>query len=163
MNVPNKIIVHHTASGGTYPQFKAVNEYHKTRNFEISSLGFYVGYHWFIEKDGKLIRARNDADKGQHTSGENLTSIGICLAGNFDFEYPTHAQVAALTNLIDTIMEQHNISLRAIYPHRNFANKSCYGKNLSDDWARVLYIQYKKGWIMAQLERILGMLRSMKK
>ncbi len=163
MNVPNKIIVHHTASGGMYPQFKAVNEYHKTRNFEKSTPGFYVGYHYFIEKDGTLMQARYDEDKGQHTTGENLTSIGICLAGNFDYEYPTEEQKKELVELIDVIRERHNIAPQAIYPHRNFANKSCYGKNLSDDWARVLYIQYKKGWIMAQLERILGILRSMKK
>ena len=30
----------------------------------------------------------------------------------------------------------------SVFPHRLFANKTCYGKLLSDDWARGLY--YKK-------------------
>ncbi len=163
MNVPNKIIVHHTASGGNYTQFLGVNRYHRDRNFEESTLGWFVGYHYFIEKNGDVILARQESDKGQHTTGENLTSIGICLAGNFDIEYPTEAQKKELAELIDDVLARHKIAPHAIYPHRKFANKSCYGSNLSDDWARVLYIQYKYGWISAQLERILGMLRAMKK
>lgn len=163
MNVPDKIIVHHTASGGMYPQFAAVNRHHAHRDFARGEIGWYVGYHYFIEKTGEVIQARREEEQGQHTTGENQTSIGICLAGNFDIEYPTAAQVAALTPLIDQIIARHHISPRAIYPHRLFANKSCYGSNLSDNWPRIQYVRWKSGWIMAQLERIMGILQKIKK
>lgn len=160
VNAPNKIIVHHTAVGSSHNQFLNVEQHHRKRGFEISTLGYHVGYHYFIEKDGTTKQARAESDKGQHTTGENLTSIGICLAGNFDHEIPTPEQTHSMVMLINRLLPSYNIPIHAIYPHRNFANKSCYGSNLADNWAKVQYIRYKLGWIMAQLEKIKDLLKS---
>jgi hypothetical protein len=122
---PNKIVIHHEgASNG----FQAVNEWHKQRwNFK-SELGFYIGYHYYIEKDGKVFQGRADTEDGAHTSGHNQQSIGICLMGNFETEIPTKAQLDALESLVKDKKKQYNIS--KIYGHRQLGNTLCPGKNL---------------------------------
>lgn len=143
-NYPNWIIIHHT--GGTdenplastkHHTFGIVNEYHRKKwNFK-SSLGLYAGYHYFIDYEGNITQARAENEEGAHTLGMNTSSIGICLAGNFDRpkEVPSKEQKDALKKLLKEIMARHNIPAKRIVPHRHFSSKTCYGKNLKDDWA----------------------------
>lgn len=139
-NTPNKIIVHHSAASEPSPQFEAINMWHKERNFPLSRLGFYVGYHYVIEKNGDIRQARLDQEIGAHTIGENKTSIGICLVGDFDKEKPTQAQSITLGKLLVILCNTYKIATNDIYPHRAFADKSCYGLKLSDNWAQIVYI-----------------------
>lgn len=149
MNVPTKLIVHHTGGSDLNPlqdssnfTFEQCDELHKNNpNVNLghpSSLGYYIGYHYFIDKTGKTTQGRADTDEGAHTIGQNLSSIGICLAGNFDFSLPTDAQINSLKALLLKKMTEHAILRDNIYPHRHFANKTCYGTKLPDDWARNL-------------------------
>lgn len=145
MNTPKYIIVHHTGGSDANPlqdssgfTFDQCNELHKQRFNFVSSLGWYVGYQYFIDKYGTVKQGRADNEEGAHTIGLNNSSIGICLAGNFDATMPTPAQITALTNLLKAKMAQHGILPTNIKPHRAFANKTCYGKKLADDWAKNL-------------------------
>lgn len=142
MNTPNKLIIHH--SGGTDADpladssgytVEQCNIDHKARfNFK-SSLGWYVGYQFFIDKNGRVTQCRADNEEGAHTIGQNKSSIGICLAGNFDATFPTERQIEALKELLKVKMSAYSIPPSEIYPHRKFASKTCYGKKLSDSWA----------------------------
>lgn len=144
-NNPNKIIIHHTADVSLNTQFNSVDSDHKRRWNFVSKLGYYCGYHYFIERDGEVIQARLDTDEGAHTIGQNIESIGIALAGNFNLQLPTAKQRNALVVLIDKLCEKWNISPKRIYPHRAFQNKDCYGTNLSDVWAKDTYLDFKNG------------------
>ena len=104
----------------------------------ISSLGYYIGYHYYISKDGTIKQGRADTDEGAHTIGYNTQSLGICLAGNFDATLPTPAQESALRNLLTTLSTKYSIPLENIVPHRKFAVKTCYGNKLADNWASLL-------------------------
>lgn len=145
MNNPKYIIVHHTGGSDANPlqdssnyTFAQCDKDHKVRFNFVSSLGYYVGYHYYIEKDGTLHQARADGDEGAHTIGKNSSSLGVCMAGNFDFGMPTPAQVITLKELLIKKTSQYNIPAVNIVPHRTFANKTCYGNNLADDWAAKL-------------------------
>lgn len=143
VNKSEYLIVHTEASPivTNAPRFDVVNTYHQQRLFDKSSLGFYVGYHYFIEKSGKLIQARADTDEGMHTIGFNLKSLACCLAGNGDVELPTPAQVETLKRWLNEKAKQYNIPKEKIKPHRLFLGhneKTCYGKLLKDDWATSL-------------------------
>ena len=134
--------MHHTGGSNANPlndssnfTFEQCNELHKQNWDFISSLGYYVGYHYYISKDGTVKQARADTDEGAHCVGYNTSSIGICLAGNFDATLPTQAQTVSLKNLLKLKSDQYSIPLDKIVPHRKFANKTCYGKKLSDTWA----------------------------
>ena len=142
MNKPKVLIVHHTAVSRTKNgrQFKAVNNYHKGKRFPKSSLGYFCGYHYFIEPNGDVITAKLDSDIGAHTyqQGMNYKSIGIGLAGNFDVEAPTNKQKEALSKLLRGLSLKYDITTENILPHRKFAPKSCFGSKLKDDWASKL-------------------------
>jgi hypothetical protein len=156
-NKPNWIVIHHT--GGTagdiladtsHHTFEIVNNWHKQLwNFK-SSIGFYIGYHYFIDKLGGLSQGRDDLEEGAHCIGLNTQSIGICLAGNFDRfkqmenSQPTEAQKETLRKLLKILMDRYKIPAKRIAPHRYFANKTCYGRNLPKDWARDLVIESER-------------------
>lgn len=153
-NFPNKIIVHHDGVSRAGPSFAIVNDFHKGRDFPLSSLGFYVGYTYWVERDGTAIRARSDDEEQAHTVGQNFSSIGIGLAGNFDAEDPTDQQVAALGVLLSGYCTKYRLQATDIYPHRHFAQKTCYGMRLDDHWASVVFLRHK----IAELQSILDIL-----
>lgn len=139
MNKPTKIIIHHTGGTSQDPNadtshhtFQIVDAYHK-------SLGWgKIGYHFFIEKDGKTTQGRGDKEEGAHTIGQNRSSLGICLAGNFDAFLPTTAQIEALRGLLKEKCSKYGIPSSQVLPHRSFASKTCYGKKLPNTWAAEL-------------------------
>lgn len=136
-NVPSWIAVHHTAvSYDRNPsQLSATNTFHKGKGFPKSSLGFYVGYHAMVEKDGRIIITRKDSDIGAHTSQDmmNWKSVAICFTGNFDIEEPTLAQCKAALSWIRGKMESLKIPADRVKPHRHWAPKTCWGSKVPDD------------------------------
>lgn len=137
MNNPTHIVVHHTAvSYDKNPdQFDATNNYHRSKNFPISSLGFYNGYHYEIAKDGTVRQARLHTDVGAHCYQEemNYRSIGVCLDGNFDAELPTDKQMESLSTLIERLQDELHIEDSNVNPHRAYAPKTCWGNLLPDN------------------------------
>ncbi len=131
---PHRIVWHHSAADTPHPQFDAINEWHKKRGFPISSLEYYVGYHYVIEKDGKLRVARTDTEIGAHDHGENADSIGVCLVGNFNVGIPSPEQKQTFKTLVRYLMLKHDISLNQIEPHRRDDETDCPGTMLSDNW-----------------------------
>lgn len=147
------IIVHHTGGTDANPlqdssnfTVKECNLDHQIRFNMRSSLGWYVGYHYYIDKYGVVTQTRVDTEEGAHCQGWNnhpgdiaaRASIGICLAGNFDATMPTQAQIQALTSLLVAKRNQYGIDPANIVPHRAHASKTCYGNHLSEGWARGL-------------------------
>lgn len=152
INYPQWIIIHH--SGGTdsdpladtsHHGVKEIDDWHRQKRFPKSELGYYVGYHYVINKDGNVAQTRGDKEVGAHCKGMNFSSIGIVLSGNFDRlphsenSYPTKEQIASLRTLLDELTDRHLIVGSRIVPHRAFSSKSCYGKNLGDAWGKNLF------------------------
>ena len=161
---PDWIIVHHSGGSDLNPlqdssdfTFAQCEALHKQRFNLRSFLGFYTGYQYYIDKTGKVWHARLDTETGAHTIGFNTSSIGICLAGNFDATLPTDAQVNALRTLLQEKMKQWCIPLANIVPHRFAAPKTCYGKRLSDEWARIIASEDP-----AEIERLTKQLQELK-
>lgn len=136
-----KIIVHHTAADVPDPQFAAVNEWHKARNFPLSSLGFYVGYHYLIEKDGTVTQARDEDEIGAHDQGENFDSIGVALVGNFDKTDPTPEQEETLGKILVRMLDEYGLTIWDIEPHRKNDATSCYGTRLPDGWGSKIALE----------------------
>ena len=164
MNKPEVTIIHHTAVGGNSHQFNAVNSYHRSKGFPKSSLGYYVGYHYMIGKDGNIAQARLHSDIGAHTVGWNDRSIGICLSGNFNYERPTQRQLEALRGLVK------RLGLPADLHKFRQINRTCPGDNFtldllddpqdSEDNIKEAMIRYYmkkyprlKAWILQLLHR----------
>ena len=144
INTPTKIIVHHSADTQQGDQLAKINEWHKHIEFTQSSLGYYVGYHYLINHAGIVTQTRKDTDEGCHTIGQNLSSIGICLEGNFSEEEPTAEQELALGKLLVEKCGEYDIPYQRIFPHRHFSKKECFGTKLPDTWASIVAIQTDK-------------------
>src|SRR3990167_3981322 len=149
-NFPQFLVIHH--SGGTKLDPLADTSHHTAVIMEkghISFPNFFegLGYHYVIHKDGEIWRGRPEDYHGAHTKEQdmNTKSIAICLAGNFDATLPTKEQENALAGLVASIRGRYMITMENIVPHRHFLGnppyKSCYGKLLSDTWARDLVLQ----------------------
>lgn len=141
---PKNIIVHHTASARDTTTVQAVDRYHRDKDWgggaraPKSSRGWYVAYHYFIEANGTVTQCAEDIEIRWHAAARNIDSMGICLAGWFDDGHdslPTAAQVKSLTELLKFKSKQWGIPADRIYPHRKFANKTCYGLHMGNDWA----------------------------
>lgn len=143
VNTPLSIIVHHDGVSRSGPSFDIINDFHRSRGFPLSSLGFYGGYHYLIERGGSICQYRKEQEIGAHTVGMNDKSIGICLAGNMDLEDPSPAQVASLGELLSDVVQRHKIDPFAIRPHRAYANKTCYGSRLNGTWAALVFLRYE--------------------
>ena len=135
VTIPNNkilgVVVHHGAGDWN---FKRVNLSHKNSWGFKSSLGYYCGYHKFIEFDGTLHIARRDGERGAHTVGNiphyyNDHFIGICLQGNFEKRQPTGEQLRFLKK------ELNKYAGLKIIMHREVSNTLCPGKNLVE-WTR---------------------------
>jgi len=152
MNKPQAFIVHHTAVGGDNFQLYAVNRYHRSKGFPISSLGWYVGYHWFIEKNGDTIRCRADKDVGAHTlKGWNTKSIGVSLAGDFNKEMPTPEQIKSLKELKADYPRLKNFGAHRKYDTR----RTCFGGMLSDDWLDRILKKHKPDKVDKEKQKLI--------
>lgn len=135
MNKPTHIVTHHAASASPDHTVKDVDDWHRARWPDFrSSLGYWVGYHYVIERDGTVTKTRQEYEEGAHCIGMNLSSIGVCFMGHFDHELPTEAQKQAWMTLYSAILTRHAIPPSRIVPHRHYANKSCHGSLLSDTY-----------------------------
>jgi len=110
-----------------------IDRWHRDRGFD----GF--GYHYLIDRDGKVVAGRPLAKIGAHVRGHNAKSVGICLVGGFGSDAGdafsknfTPAQDMALRALIDTLQEEFPGA--KVRGHNEVANKACPGFNVQQ-WA----------------------------
>ena len=143
MQKPKFIMIHHTAVSYqlNHDQFIANNRYHQQKfNFK-SSLGYYLGYHYEINKHGKIYQARADGEAAAacyQSNKNNGETIHIALDGNFDIEQPFALEVYALRDLLRRLVGKYKLPKENILFHRQFANKSCPGKNMDLNFVRNL-------------------------
>jgi len=100
----------------------------------VNGYGYHIAYHYVIDGTGKIWDTRPLNEIGYHASNYliNQTSIGICLVGNFDSEKPNDVQIDSLRKLCKDLSKKYNISPQNIRGHRDYASKSCPGKNVPD-------------------------------
>lgn len=85
-----------------------------------------LGYHWLIDRSGRILEGRNLRYQGAHAgNGErNRQNVGICLLGNFEpgseerSQRPTPEQLASLESLVRMHAAEWSIPPSRIYTHR---------------------------------------------
>ena len=124
---PNKIIIHHSLTKDSKTvSWNAIRKYHKDLGWDD------IGYHFGVELVGdnyEILLGRLMTEVGAHTKGQNKSSIGICLVGNFDDTSPPKQQWDLAAKLVASLCEILYITSRSVYGHRKFASyKSCPGR-----------------------------------
>ena len=141
---PEGIVVH--CGGGNW-DFNQVNHHHTNKWGFISSIGFGIGYHWWIGYQDKAFQARRDNEEGAHAVQYipfyrpyfyNLHYIGIGLQG-WGEKDTTPNQLTELKKLIDELKIKYNIPNTKIIGHRRIAKKLCPG-NLVYGWLTKNYL-----------------------
>lgn len=128
-NKPNKIIIHHSASSKKTTA-KQISKWHQDRGFYYNTaFNNYIGYHYLIFPNGKIEQTKLIKDEGCHCIGQNTSSVGICVMGNFEKITPTDKQAQSLMTLIDYLNKTTGTSL-PVYGHCDFSATLCPGKNL---------------------------------
>lgn len=158
-NTPEFLIIHH--GGGTDANPLLDTSHHTAEMMEawhIAKGWEGLGYQFVIHKNGDIWRGRPEQYHGSHTTTHNKKSIGICLSGNFDATLPTLEQIESLTSLLKEMMTKYGIPKDKIVPHRTYANKTCYGNKLKDDWARNLVSGSNKEDIKKEIINLLNKL-----
>lgn len=143
MKIPSNIVIHHSAvSWQTNPdQFLANNSYHKKKWHFKSSLGFYLGYNYEINRDGFVRQARANGEPTAACWQKGMNdgrAIHICLDGNFEIERPAPQEIYALRDLLKLLRGRYPIPKENIFFHRQFSNTACPGRNMDLSFIRSL-------------------------
>ena len=43
-----------------------------------------IGYHWYVERDGRIVKGRPEGIAGAHCINHNYNSIGVCYEGGLE-------------------------------------------------------------------------------
>lgn len=76
--VTNLIILHHAAAKSC-----TVSDVH---NWHLNRGWAGIGYHFFVGKDGSIVRGRPLWAVGAHAESCNWRSVGICFEGDYQIE-----------------------------------------------------------------------------
>jgi len=130
-------------------QFLGVNNFHRhNRGYNKSTLGYFVGYNWFCDVDGTLTQTRAVGEKTAAQLGHNWDTESICLAGDFNIDYPTKAQEKVLAKWIN---ERPFLDVRF---HRDLQeDRTCPGKNISYDYIAEIVKEYNSSDTTKQKEQ----------
>ena len=124
----DRVVIHHSASSSVTTKKSDLERWHKERGF------LEIGYHKVIERDGTVADGRDEGSDGAHAKGANLNSLGICVAGDFEVEIPTSAQIAALESVLVGWCRQYGLTEAHIFGHTNVPGGTtktlCPGKHL---------------------------------
>jgi len=82
-----------------------------------------IGYHIYIDDDGRAWHGRDLSTAGAHTSGYNTGTIGICLNGLHLSDF-SEDQFDELRRICEQINEAHGGGIR-FSEHNDVANKAC--------------------------------------
>jgi N-acetylmuramoyl-L-alanine amidase len=130
-----RIVVHHTA-GHLTDTLEDVRRWHAEKGF--TDAAGHCGYHYFIDGAGMLHPDRPDDEWGCAVKNANENSVSICLAGNFDRDYPTQAQITTLIGILIKMVVKYHLRYWNIYAHRdikylfifNTTQTNCCGNHL---------------------------------
>lgn len=121
----NRIFIHHSATSRDTTTHDAVKKHHVEENGWSD-----IGYHYTIDGRGIVRKGRKDNTTGAHVKGHNKDSLGICVFGNFQNEYPTAHQMEVLVKLLRQLQETYKVPAGEIKAHRDVAATSCCGQHL---------------------------------
>jgi hypothetical protein len=132
------LVVHHSASVLDGPR--------DIQKLHMEKRGYAdIGYHYLIEAGGRLYEGRALNVRGAHTGGFNTGTVGVCLLGNFENQWPAMEQLQTLRSLGTSLVAAYGLTHLA--GHNSFQPGAtvCPGHNLEPllpDLAGVMGLVY---------------------
>ncbi|MGL4850564.1 MAG: N-acetylmuramoyl-L-alanine amidase [Clostridium sp.] len=122
-NKPKKIVMHHIEASRTNSNVtvEEVHQWHKNNGWAG------IGYHFYINKNGKIYIGRPENAIGAHALNNNIDTIGIAVEGKYQTEYMPSVQKEAVKLLGKYLRQKYGIE--TINKHQDLVATSCPGKN----------------------------------
>jgi N-acetyl-anhydromuramyl-L-alanine amidase AmpD len=89
-----------------------------------------IGYHYVIDRSGRIWEARPIQYQGAHVASNNENNLGIMVLGNFDKQQPTDAQMATLRQALIRFRKTYNVPVSRVYTHQEITPTACPGRSL---------------------------------
>ena len=132
-----RITVHHEGSTpvrftdqpATIQRLEGIRRYHSRERGWCD-----IGYHYVIDRAGRIWEARDVHYQGAHVGGNNENNLGIMVLGNFDEQYPSAEQIVTLKRALITFTRRYSVPVQAVHTHRELApgRTQCPGSVLQD-------------------------------
>ncbi|MBX3355631.1 MAG: N-acetylmuramoyl-L-alanine amidase [Phycisphaeraceae bacterium] len=91
-----------------------------------------IGYHFVIDREGRVWEGRAINWQGAHVKNWNEGNLGICCLGNFEQQSPSPAQLAALERQLKVLMQMYGVPKARVMTHQEWAGAktACPGRTL---------------------------------
>lgn len=126
-----KMIVLHCSDSdnSAHDNIETIRSWHTLRGFigpdGIKGTKDDVGYHWFIDRKGGVIKGRNEDDIGAHVKNHNKFSIGVCFSGKTFNDFHTE-QFTSGRKLVEELLKKYNLTWNDVKLHRQLdPGKTC--------------------------------------
>lgn len=95
-----------------------------------------IGYHYVIDPQGRVWRARPRSLQGAHVKYNNENNLGIMVLGNFMIQEPTPAALSSLDVFVVGNMRRFNVTPDRVYTHQELRATACPGTSLQSYMVR---------------------------
>ena len=91
-----------------------------------------IGYHFVIDRAGRIWEARSLRYQGAHVSARNEGNIGVMCLGNFDEQSMPALQRKALEHQLRVLAARYRVKSKSVLSHQEWkgARTACPGRNL---------------------------------
>lgn len=88
-----------------------------------------IGYHFIIDRAGRVIEARPLTYQGAHVKNYNENNLGVMVLGNFEQQSPSNPQLASVRTTVQALMRRFSVPVRQVFTHQELNPTQCPGKN----------------------------------
>ncbi|MEM1445833.1 MAG: peptidoglycan recognition family protein [Planctomycetota bacterium] len=139
LNGVNRITVHHaggqafwaTDARSTYKTLESIRGGHRSNGWAD------IGYHFIVDRDGRVLEGRNLRYQGAHVSENNEHNVGVMVLGNFNEQSPSRRQLTALNATLNALAAAYQVPVHRVYTHRELGKTACPGRNLQAHMDRI--------------------------
>jgi N-acetylmuramoyl-L-alanine amidase len=132
MGYVNRITVHHegstpvwfTDAASSAKRLESIRNFHQQRGWAD------IGYHYVIDRGGRIWEGRNIAYQGAHVRDNNENNVGVMLLGNFDQQTPSQPQIGSLHGMLKTLERHFRVQSARLYTHQELNRTECPGDSL---------------------------------
>jgi len=108
----------------TAQHLEYVREYHRSRNFQD------IGYHFAIDRAGRVWQLRSLKYQGQHVRYNNEHNVGVVVLGNFDMQAMSQAQKDKIKKFGALLRDQYKLPIARVYTHKEIVSTECPGDDM---------------------------------
>ncbi len=89
-----------------------------------------IGYHFAIDRAGRIWQCRAIEWQGAHVGGHNEGNVGILNLGNFDLQSPSEQQISTLATFVRRLQAEYRVPSNRVMTHQEWSATRCPGATL---------------------------------